>query len=80
MSDDLLSYACTLAVGKDQPMQYLSSILSSFHDKNITRVEDAKNSFDIVAPKNQKPTFSTGRTYTKEEMNALFQSIDEIEV
>ena len=80
MSDELLSYACTLALGKDQPMQYLASILSSFHDKNITNVEDAKNSYQIAAPKSQKPSFSTGRSYTKEEMNALFQSIDEIEV
>ena len=28
----------------------------------------------------QKTTFSTGRNYTKEEMNALFQSVDEIEI
>lgn len=80
LSDDLISYACTLALGKDQPMQYLGSILSTFHDKNIKTVEDAKKGFEIVNPKTQKSNFSTGRSYTKEEMNALFQSIDEIEV
>ena len=80
MPEDILSYACTLAVGKDQPMQYLASVISTFHDKNIKTVDDAKKSFDIIAPKAQKSNFSTGRSYTKEEMNALFQSIDEIEV
>ena len=79
--DDVIDYACTLAIGKEQPMQYLASILSSFHDKNIRTLEDAKNSFDIISPKStNKPKISTGRSYTKEEMNALFQSIDEIEV
>ena len=80
ISDELIDYACTLALGKDQPMQYLSTILSSFHDKNIKSVEDAKASFDIINPKEKKTSFSTGRSYTKEEMNSLFQSIDEIEI
>lgn len=79
-SDQLISYACSLAVGKDQPMQYLSSILSSFHDKNIQSVEDAKHSFEIINPKEKKSSFSSGRSYTKEEMNSLFQSIEEIEI
>lgn len=80
MPEDVIAYACTLCVGKDQPMQYLASILSSFHDKNISTVDDAKKSYEIVSPKQNKSNFSTGRSYTKEEMNALFQSIDEIEV
>lgn len=81
LPEDVIAYACTLSVGKDQPMQYLASVLSSFHDKNIRTVEDAKKSFDIISPKaSTKSNFSTGRSYTKEQMNALFQSIDEIEV
>jgi len=80
LSDELIDYACTLALGKDQPMQYLSSILSSFHDKNIKTIDEAKSSFDIINPKEKKSSFSTGRSYTKEEMNSLFQSIDEIEI
>lgn len=80
ISDEVLEYACNMSVGKDQPMQYLSSILSTFHDKNITTVEDAKSSFNIMNPKNEKSSFSTGRSYTKEELNSLFQSVDEIEI
>ncbi|MDE6583035.1 MAG: DnaD domain protein, partial [Clostridia bacterium] len=80
MPDDVIDYACTLALGKDQPMQYLSSIISTFHDKNIRTLEDAKNSFDIVSKKTVNSNFSTGRTYSKEEYNALYQSIEEIEI
>lgn len=80
LKDELITYACTLAVGKDQPMQYLAGVLSTFHDKNINTIEDAKNSFEIVSTKTKQKSFSTERNYTKEEMNSLFQSIEEIEI
>lgn len=80
LKDELITYACTLAVGKDQPMQYLAGVLSTFHDKNINTIEDAKNSFEIVSTKTKPKSFSTERNYTKEEMNSLFQSIEEIEI
>lgn len=81
LPQDVIDYACTLAIGKDQPMQYLAGILSSFHDKNIRTLEDAKNSFDIVSTKTQnKSNFSTGRSYSKEEMVSIFQTIEEIDI
>lgn len=80
MPDEIIGYACTLAVGKDQPMQYLAGILATLHDKNITTLEDAKNSYNIISPKSTTKSNFTGRQYSKEEMNALFQSIDEIEI
>lgn len=80
LPDDVIEYACTLALGKEQPMQYLATILATFHDKNIRTVEDAKNSFNIINPKKDNKKFANTRNYTKEEMNSLFQSIDEIEV
>ena len=80
MSDELIDYACTLSVGKDQPIQYLASILSSFHDKKISRVEEAKQAFDIVAPTKGKQKFSSQRTHTKEEARKLSVKIEEIEI
>lgn len=80
MPDEIIDYACTLAVGKGQPMQYLAGILATLHDKNITTLEDAKNSYNIISPKSTTKSNFTGRQYSKEEMNALFQSIDEIEI
>ncbi len=80
LSDELIEYACSLSLGKEQPMQYLASLLSSFHDKNIKTVEEAKNAFNIASTKKSSKKFNNERSYTKEEMNALFQSIEEIEV
>ena len=80
MPEDVIEYATTLAVGKEQPMQYLIALLSSFHDKNIKTVEDAKNSSQIVSTTTHTKKFNNERSYTKEEMNALFQSIEEIEI
>lgn len=77
--EDVIEYACTLALGKEQPMQYLNMTLSAFHDKNIRTVEDAKNSGQIVSGSKSKK-LTNRHNYTREEMNALFQSIDEIEV
>lgn len=78
--EKIIEYASSLSLGKEQPMQYLSSILSSFHDKNIKTLEDAKNSFQIEGQKTKTKKFNNERSYTKDEMNALFQSIEEIEV
>ncbi len=80
MSDELIDYACTLSVGKDQPIQYLASILSSFHDKKISRVEEAKQAFDIVAPTKGNQKFSNQRTHSKEEARKLSVKIEEIEI
>ena len=80
LNDEIIDYACTLAVGKEQPMQYLAGILSNLHDKNITTIEDAKKSFDIVSTKETKSNFSTGRSYSKAEVNSIFQAIEEIEI
>ena len=80
LSDELIEYACSLSLGKEQPMQYLASLLSSFHDKNIKTVKEAKNAFNIASTKKSSKKFNNERSYTKEEMNALFQSIEEIEV
>ncbi len=80
LSDELISHATTLAKGKDSPLKYLSRVLADWHEKGIKTIEEAKKTSPI-AEKNivSKENF-TGRSYSKEEINALFQSIDEIDV
>ena len=78
LPDEVIDYACPLALGKEQPMQYLNMVLSSYHDKNIKTLDDAKNAGNIAV--NKKEKMANKRNYSREEMNALFQSIDEIEV
>ena len=82
ISDDLISYAITLAKGKDNPLKYISRVLADWHEKGIKTVDEAKNSTPVYnsnSDSKQKQSF-TGRSYSNEELNAFFQSIDEIDV
>ena len=80
ISDELLSHACSLAKGKDNPIKYLSRVLADWHDKGIKTIEEAKNTSPIVETVKSNNSNFTGRSYTREELNALFQSIDEVEI
>ena len=80
LPDDVIEYASTIAKGKDQPMQYLATILSTYHDKNIKTVEEAKNAYPIIKSKSEEKKESNKRSYSRDEMNAVFQSIEEIDV
>lgn len=81
IDDALIEYAVYLAKGKDSPLKYLSRILADWHEKGIKSVEEAKSTTPITNNKesSQKKNF-TGRSYSNSELNALFQSIDEIDV
>ncbi len=80
MPSDLIGYAVTLAKGKDSPMKYLSRVLSDWHTKGIVTVEEAKKTTPLENSTPAKKQNFTGRSYTREQMNALFQSIDDIEI
>ena len=83
ISDELLTYAAQLSKGKDSPQKYLSRALADWRDKGIKTVDEAKATTPIAAHNSgvasKKGNFG-GRSYTKTEINALFQSIDEIDV
>lgn len=78
ISNELLSYATTLAKDKVQPMQYLNKILSSFHENNIDTVEKAKE--QNFQPKQEKKEKPKGRSFSQTDLNALFDSLEEFEV
>ena len=82
MSQDLISYAGSLAAGKSQPMKYLNGILAKWHEGKITTVEDAKKvSVNFGGGQDKKPkTNIKTREYTKEELGALFDSLEEVEI
>lgn len=81
MSKQLIEYASTLAQNKTQPMQYMNSILSNWHQKGIKTIEKAqKNSSQPKSSLASNKEELKGRTYKKEELDALIQSIDEVEI
>lgn len=82
ISDELIDYAVSLAKDKASPLQYLSKVLASWHEAGIKDLKEAKSAGNISSQDRQikqKDNFK-GRSYSKSELNALFQSIDEIDV
>ena len=62
-------------------MQYLNKLLSIYTDEKITTVEQAMN----IAPKEKEKEkitkkFNSEREYSKNELNSLFDSLEEIEI
>ncbi len=80
LCDDVINYAASLANGKDNPIKYISRVLADYHEKGIKTIEEAKNNTPITEKESQRKSNFTGRSYSKGELNALFQSIDEIDV
>ena len=84
MPTELIYFATTYANGKPQPMKYMNKILSTWHTKNITKIEDAKKCEDM--PETTKQTQNKTqkdykeRSYTKEEISSLFTSLEEIDI
>lgn len=78
ISDELITYGCSLAKEKSAPMQYLNRVLSSWHDNNISTI-DAAQKFSLPSTA-QKTEPLKGRSYSRDELNALIQSVDEVEI
>lgn len=76
---DVLDYAISISKGKNNPIKYLSKILADYHEKGINTLDEAKANKPIEEKVSKKNNFG-GRSYSKEEINALFQTIDEIDV
>ena len=79
MPEPLIDYAVTLAKGKDNPIKYLSRVLADWHSKGILTVEEAKQNLPLEKPATP-PVSLKGRSYSKDEINALFESIDDVEI
>jgi DnaD/phage-associated family protein len=82
ISYELINYAASLAAGKSQPMKYLNGILAKWHENKISTLEDAKKvAIDMPSQERKKPASNIkSRDYTKEELNALFDSLEEVEI
>lgn len=82
MPKELIDHGASLAKDKNSPMQYLAKILANWHDKGVKTIDEAEK---ISLPSyqnsgNHKFENFKGRSYADLDVNALFQSIDEIEI
>ena len=82
LSDELINLGTELSTGKFQPIQYLNKLLSNWHTNNVKTLEEAKNCKLPEKEKEIKTRVSPnkGRSYKKEELDALFDSLEEIEL
>lgn len=84
ISNDLLDYAISQSVGAYLPMQNLSRLISTYHSKNITTVDEAsKLNFTSTSPKQAKTSNDKkpiSREYSAVQLDSLFDDIHEIEV
>ena len=81
-SDEQILLASSAAKGKSNPMSYLNKILATLNEKNIKTDKEIEKYIKSVAVGNEqtdKADFST-RSYSTEEMNAVFDSLDDIEI
>lgn len=82
ISQELLSEAIRLSKDKNSPMQYLNKILSLWHSQGVKTLEDAqKHVVPETTYKTVKQTQNyTNRDYSKTDLNALFDNLEEIEL
>ncbi len=79
----LLEEAINISKDKNSPMQYLNKLLSLWHSQGVQTIEDARKHTisETSFAKPQKVTQNyTNRTYSKTDLNALFDNLEEIEL
>ncbi len=83
MPTEIINYAIELSKDKYSPMQYLNKLLSLWHTNNVENVEQAKKyTLDnpIVKPSEKPKRNYSDRDYSKTDLNALFDNLEEIDL
>lgn len=81
-SDEQILKVSDAAKGKSNPVSYLNKILATLNESNIKSDKDIEKYLKgVIVDKSKvdKPDFAT-REYSSEQMNALFDSLDDIEI
>ena len=79
LSSELIALGVEMSAGKFQPLQYLNKLLSNWHTNSVKTLDEAKN-YIIPEKAPEKVIKNKGRSYKKEELDALFDSLEEIEL
>jgi DnaD/phage-associated family protein len=74
MSKELILYAASLSNGAINPVAYINSLLASWFNQKIDSVEKAKQTSPspAVTPKTAN---KVEKTYTSEQLNAMFNDV-----
>lgn len=82
---DVIMVVASSSAGKSQPIQYMNKILSNLYAEKITDIDTIKKRLANMSvapstPSNNSALNYEMREYKKEELDALFDSLDDIEV
>lgn len=78
-NDDLIMYAAELSAGRARAFTYTNKVLSNWKRDGVTTLEQAEKRKSPVPTDTPKQDYIQ-RTYTQDELNALFDDIDDMEV
>jgi len=80
-SEDIIMLAAEKSINAGQPIRYMNKLLLELNAKNIHTYSEAEKELSKAQPSISKTKNDfTEREYTSEELNALFDSLDDIEV
>lgn len=84
LSDEIIFECAKAAKEKSSPMIYLNKLLSNMHTKSISSLDAAKAEIEVfnksfASQKTSSQNFES-RDYSNSDLNALFDSLDDIEV
>ena len=79
-ASEIIEYACSLAVGKSYPLNYVNRLLSDWFKNGIDTLEKAKAQkiVNYDQPKQNKTADFEHRSYSNEQINALFDNLNEV--
>jgi len=84
MPNDVILYAASLATNKSQPMQYINKLLSAWFERKVSTLKEAQMQSELfkIDMENSKPSKAIihTRKYSREELEAVFFNLDEIEI
>ena len=83
MPEDVILLVCEKSKSTAAPLRFMNKILSDLNQKNFKTLKDAEKELSNLKVDAAKPAQNsnfTQREYTKDQLNALFDSLDDIEV
>ena len=82
-SDEMVELAASHAAGKSSPIPYMNAVLSNWRTEGKFTPESVASTIEKPRPatvKKRGAHFESERKYTKEELDALVSSVDDIEL
>jgi len=85
-TDEIILLVAEKSNTANQPIRYMNKLLSDLNSKNIHSISEVKLELEktqvtnTFTPANSHKNDFSERDYSKEELNALFDSLDDIEV